>query len=288
MTSLRAGSLETKPIAERRTARYHDRTMEVSEYLVGSPAFKAGDTGDPRMAGSIPVHLRHSSRASPSRVKVRPQGLASLVRLPRFRACCARGDAWSFVPHPRARQASLSAYTWSRVDWAWPSCSHGVVSKLRAVMAILVILGFVGLSAGSAGAAARLLASSPGDGDSLAGLERITFDFDSLLIPAGAEITVTKLDGTPVAVTPAVVDQASLSATVTEPVPSGNYSIAYSVQSSDGDQNTGAVRVAVNAPDQAFSGGLLAVLAIAIAMLSYLAFVFRADQRRRRPGGART
>ena len=32
--------------------------MEVSEYLVGSPAFKAGDTGDPRMAGSIPVHLR--------------------------------------------------------------------------------------------------------------------------------------------------------------------------------------------------------------------------------------
>ena len=34
--------------------------MEVSEYLVGSPAFKAGGTGDPRTAGSIPVHLRHS------------------------------------------------------------------------------------------------------------------------------------------------------------------------------------------------------------------------------------
>jgi len=32
--------------------------MEVSEYLVGSPAFKAGGTGDPRPAGSIPVHLR--------------------------------------------------------------------------------------------------------------------------------------------------------------------------------------------------------------------------------------
>ncbi len=29
------------------------------EYLVGSPAFKAGDASDPRMAGSIPVHLRH-------------------------------------------------------------------------------------------------------------------------------------------------------------------------------------------------------------------------------------
>ena len=34
--------------------------MEVSEYLVGSAAFKAVGTSDPRPAGSIPVHLRHS------------------------------------------------------------------------------------------------------------------------------------------------------------------------------------------------------------------------------------
>lgn len=34
--------------------------MEVSEYLVGSPAFKAGVRGDPSQAGSIPVHLRMS------------------------------------------------------------------------------------------------------------------------------------------------------------------------------------------------------------------------------------
>ena len=34
-------------------------STEVSERLVGSPAFKAGGTGDPRPAGSIPVHLRH-------------------------------------------------------------------------------------------------------------------------------------------------------------------------------------------------------------------------------------
>ena len=33
--------------------------MEVSERLVGSPAFKAGGMGDPCPAGSIPVHLRH-------------------------------------------------------------------------------------------------------------------------------------------------------------------------------------------------------------------------------------
>ncbi len=32
--------------------------MEVSGHLVGSTAFKAAETGDPRLAGSIPVHLR--------------------------------------------------------------------------------------------------------------------------------------------------------------------------------------------------------------------------------------
>jgi hypothetical protein len=32
--------------------------MEVSGYLVGSTAFKAAETSDPRLAGSIPVHLR--------------------------------------------------------------------------------------------------------------------------------------------------------------------------------------------------------------------------------------
>jgi hypothetical protein len=33
----------------------------VSGHLVGSTAFKAAGTGDPRPAGSIPVHLRHRS-----------------------------------------------------------------------------------------------------------------------------------------------------------------------------------------------------------------------------------
>ena len=32
---------------------------------MGSPAFKAGGTGDPRPAGSIPVHLRYFSLVPP-------------------------------------------------------------------------------------------------------------------------------------------------------------------------------------------------------------------------------
>ena len=39
-------------------------SAEVSERLVGSPAFKAGGMGDPCPAGSIPVHLRHSPTVS--------------------------------------------------------------------------------------------------------------------------------------------------------------------------------------------------------------------------------
>ena len=38
---------------------------EVSERLVGSTAFKAAGTGDPRPAGSIPVHLRQQVRGRP-------------------------------------------------------------------------------------------------------------------------------------------------------------------------------------------------------------------------------
>ena len=57
--------------------------MEVSEYLVGSPAFKAGGTGDPRTAGSIPVHLRcYSPQGS-----IRPFGPRLALRLPTKDLC---------------------------------------------------------------------------------------------------------------------------------------------------------------------------------------------------------
>jgi hypothetical protein len=38
---------------------------EVSGRLVGPTAFKAAGTGDPRPAGSIPVHLRHTEGGTP-------------------------------------------------------------------------------------------------------------------------------------------------------------------------------------------------------------------------------
>ncbi len=53
---------------------------EVRGHLVGSTAFKAAETGDPRLAGSIPVHLRHSvSGRSWGSTRVRPdQGVCGV------------------------------------------------------------------------------------------------------------------------------------------------------------------------------------------------------------------
>ena len=54
----------------------------MSGYLVGSAAFKAVGTSDPRPAGSIPVHLRHISEVHPfgrvgTFIAVRPIGAAA-------------------------------------------------------------------------------------------------------------------------------------------------------------------------------------------------------------------
>ena len=58
---------DVRPPDRRRDGRRPDLVLdapslrEVSGHLVGSAAFKAVGTGDPRPAGSIPVHLRHAS-----------------------------------------------------------------------------------------------------------------------------------------------------------------------------------------------------------------------------------
>jgi len=64
----------TVPIARRgrRAVRPVRWVAEVSGYLVGSAAFKAVGTGDPRPAGSIPVHLRQ-------RVHGRPPPIAEIA-----------------------------------------------------------------------------------------------------------------------------------------------------------------------------------------------------------------
>lgn len=177
---------------------------------MGSPAFKAGDTGDPRMAGSIPVHLRQFVLS----VSV---GLLLLVAV---------------APH--------------------------------------------------ASAAARLLASVPDDGDSLEFLDRIEFEFDTLLLADDAEVTITKLDGTTVDVREVAVDGTTLTAAGPGEVPSGNYEVGYSVRSSDGALNEGSIRVSIDSPAQALSGGLLVIIGIAVAMTLYMGLVFRVDKRRRK------
>ena len=200
--------------------------MEVSEYLVGSPAFKAGDTGDPRMAGSIPVHLRHSLPLS--------QSVAALLDARRF----AGGRLW-----------------------------------LGLFVAFVVLLP-------TPVSAARVLSSTPADGASLSRLEQVEFEFDQLLLPDGAAVTITKFDGETFPVETSVVEERLIGVVVGD-LPSGNYEVGYSVRSADGALNEATIRVGINSPEQALSGGLLAVIGISAGLILYLAFVFRADKNRR-------
>lgn len=162
----------------------------------------------------------------------------------------------------------------------------GTLGHMRRVAGVLVsgVVAFLAvsslLSPGTAGATALLLESTPADGQSLQRLDQIVFEFDSLLLANGAEVTVTNLGGTAVAVETSV-DGSRLTGVVVGEVPSGNYEVAYRVQSSDGSVNEGSIRVGVDSPSQALSGGLLAVIAISAGLVLYLTIVFVADKRRR-------
>jgi hypothetical protein len=63
----------------------------VSGYLVGSTAFKAAETGDPRLVGSIPIHLRQFLRS------MRRENVAPRVE------CC--GEQRACLHQPVARSA---------------------------------------------------------------------------------------------------------------------------------------------------------------------------------------
>ncbi len=274
--------------------------MEVSEYLVGSPAFKAGDTGDPRMAGSIPVHLRCLSRGRnpsasassmlggwPEAVTARTGFAASSYPGRSSTRAAIGGNATRFLRPSPSEPASQLRTTGRCFEPPGEKLEFGgantfAASSYPAKVLALVLLAALMLFALStpAGAAARLLSATPADGASLATLRTVEFEFDSLLIGEGAEVTVTKLDGTAFPAE-ATVDGSTLIGTVVGDLPSGNYEVAYAVRSADGDTNTGSIRIGVDAPDQALSGGLLAVVGIAAGLLIYLGLVFRADKRRR-------
>ena len=138
------------------------------------------------------------------------------------------------------------------------------------------------LSTGSLGAQARLLESSPSDGEALLTLDNIRLEFDSLLIAdASATVTVTRTNGQSIPVVDLSVEDTVLSARVTQEIPSGTYDIDYAVRSADGGINEGTLRVSVDEPSQALSGGLLAVLGIFFALFGVMLLVFFADKRRR-------
>ena len=258
--------------------------MEVSEYLVGSPAFKAGGAGDPRTAGSIPVHLRYlapqagSGRFAPStrsadrkRLFARDGGATRATGVQRP-AC---GTQAPFRPGWR-----------SHPGYRWPSTRSADRKRfftrdfLRSLVGALVL---VLLFASPVGGQARLLESVPEDGANLGVLETVRFEFDGLLLIEGAEIAITRTNGQAFPVTDLAVEGSVLSARPGSELTSGDYEIGYSVRSSDGALNEGTIRIGVAAPSQALSGGLLAVIGVFAALTAVIFFVFYADKRRR-PG----
>jgi len=119
---------------------------EVSEYLVGSAAFKAVGTGDPRPAGSIPVHLRQRVHGRPSRT--------AHIALPGLLCSAVGGRPWMSVErHPTValepvvgeqcssvgRAVHASWVATSRI--ARPVTNAPVVSSLSRVRASAVISG---------------------------------------------------------------------------------------------------------------------------------------------------
>ena len=248
--------------------------MEVSEYLVGSPAFKAGGTGDPRTAGSIPVHLRQFLP------KARIGG-ATYSR--KARSGPGGASTRAAVGYP----GDVSARQRRNSSSGRPVRAESIPSQLWATWARaggMFLLLFSLLFTAPLGAQARVLESSPADGESIATLEVITLEFDTLLRPDDASVTVFRRDGTEIVVTSVVIDRATLTARIGESVPSGNYVISYAVEGSDGALNEGELRVSVDSPDQALSGGLIAVIGVAVVMFGLLAVVFSLDKKRR-PGG---
>ena len=241
--------------------------MEVSEYLVGSPAFKAGGTGDPRTAGSIPVHLRQT-----------PPIAAGSIRAPRRPRFALRFPGGLFARTGFA----ASGYRGRRFD-TFAASGYPGVSQLwsRLGPLLIAVLLFSLLLPGSLGAQSQLLSSSPADGESLSNLDEVTFEFDTLLRSDGAAVSVLRRDGTDFPVTLVEVVETELNATLDGQLPSGNYEVSYSVRGADGAVNEGSIRVSVDSPEQALSGGLLAILGIAFVMVVYLGLVLRNDKNRR-------
>jgi len=145
----------------------------------------------------------------------------------------------------------------------------------------VIATALVPLWATQAGATARLLSSMPEEGASVEELETVEFEFDTLLLQPDASITVTRLDGTQVDVRSAEVERTTLRAEVIQTPAVGNYEVAYEVQSADGARNIGSIRIAVEDPDQEFSGGLIAVIAVLGALVVVVFVAARADRRRR-------
>ncbi len=119
------------------------------------------------------------------------------------------------------------------------------VRRLLGLLAAVVGLGVVVMPS-SASAHARLVASTPAQGDRLGALPaQVTFEFDQEMA-APAYVIVTAPDGTSVASGEPDVDGTTVRQRLGDGPP-GSYAMAYRVVSRDGHQLTGQVSFTVGA-----------------------------------------
>ncbi len=117
----------------------------------------------------------------------------------------------------------------------------------RIFIAVIALLFLTSIS-NTAFAHSHLEGSNPADGDVVTeSLNEITLEFDSG-IEQGSSVEITSLDGQAVEVQEITIAEDTLTATVANPLPNGEYQVDWSIMSADGHALEGEFAFTVNAP----------------------------------------
>lgn len=123
-------------------------------------------------------------------------------------------------------------------------------ARLRRVWALLAVVLFATAVASPAAAHTDLVSSSPANGATLdAAPDRITLKFAEAVLPSGAQIVAKSADGTKVALGPAEVSGAKVTAAWPSAAAEGAYKVSWRVAGGDGHPLDGTFGFTVKAAD---------------------------------------